>query len=111
VAASVTPLDEFRLSPRAARFEGGSRGVPASFFVTDHPPGSGPDLHTHPYPEVFIVEDGVATFSHGEEKTVVEAGNVVIVPAETPHGFKNSGEGNLHIVSIHPQGEMVQVDL
>jgi mannose-6-phosphate isomerase-like protein (cupin superfamily) len=60
---------------------------------------------------VFIVEEGEATFTAGDEQTVVTSGHVVVVPAETPHRFENTGEGTLHIVSIHPAGEMVQTNL
>ena len=73
--------------------------------------GEGPDLHLHPYPEVFVVEAGVARFTVGGEEIVVEAGNVVVVPAETPHGFKGESEEKLRVVSFHPSPEVVQTDL
>jgi mannose-6-phosphate isomerase-like protein (cupin superfamily) len=38
----------------------------------------------------------------------VTAGHVVVVPAETPHGFKNTGEGTLRQVSMHPSAEVRQ---
>jgi mannose-6-phosphate isomerase-like protein (cupin superfamily) len=106
--AYVKSLSEFHSGPTAVRFEGHAAGAPVSFFVTDTPPGKGPGLHIHPYPEVFVVEEGEATFTAGDEQVVVTGGHVVVVPAETWHGFKNSGEETLHIVSIHPSGEIVQ---
>jgi mannose-6-phosphate isomerase-like protein (cupin superfamily) len=109
-AASVTPIETIRRSPRAALFEGGDR-APISMFVTTYAHGEGPSLHLHPYPEVFLVETGTARFTVGEDELVVEAGNVVTVAAETPHGFKNAGEGTLNIVSIHPSPAVRQTDL
>jgi mannose-6-phosphate isomerase-like protein (cupin superfamily) len=112
VTAQVQTLEDLRSSSLASLFEGRHHGgAEVSFFVTDAPPGRGPVLHLHPYPEVFIVEQGEATFTAGEEQTVVGAGHVVVVPAETPHRFENTGEGTLHVVSIHPSGEVVQTDL
>ncbi len=98
-----------RTSPTACLFEGrDAAGVEVSVFVTDTPPGKGPPLHVHPYPEVFVVSAGEATFTVGEQELRVGAGHVVVVPAETPHGFKNFGEEDLHVVSIHPSGEVRQ---
>ena len=109
-AASVTPIEELRRSPRAALFEGGDR-APISMFVTTYERGEGPSLHLHPYPEVFLVETGTARFTVGEDELLVPAGNVVTVAAETPHGFKCAGEETLNVVSIHPSPSVQQTDL
>jgi quercetin dioxygenase-like cupin family protein len=108
--ATVTPIDEIRLSETAALFEGKDE-IGISSFITTHPRGRGPDLHFHPYPEAFVVLDGTAVFTAGEEELTVAGGNVVVVPAETPHGFKNVGDETLRVVSIHPNPEVVQTDL
>ena len=70
--------------------------------------GQGPDLHFHPYPELFVVEEGTAAFTAGDEEITVAAGHIVIVPAETPHMFKCAGDDTLRVVSVHPSGEMQQ---
>jgi mannose-6-phosphate isomerase-like protein (cupin superfamily) len=107
--APVFPLSDMQTSPTAWKFEGGPRAdAPVSFFLTHTPPGKGPGLHVHPYPEVFLVQEGTATFRVGGEQLEVPAGHVVVVPPETPHGFKNHGEGTLRQVSIHPNPEVVQ---
>ena len=108
--ATVTPIEELRLSPTAALFEGGDT-VPVSIFVTRYERGQGPDLHVHPYPEVFVVEDGVATFTVGDEEIDVPAGHIVTVPARTPHGFKGAGDDELRVVSVHPSATVQQTDL
>jgi quercetin dioxygenase-like cupin family protein len=107
--ARVFDLSDMQSSPTAWLFEGGSRGdAPISFYVTHTPPGKGPGLHVHPYPEVFLVQEGTARFRAGDEELTAGAGQVVVVPAETAHGFKNAGEDTLRIVSIHPSPEVVQ---
>lgn len=111
MAPDVTPLEALRLSPTACLFEGGDR-APVSMFVTDYPEaGQGPDLHVHPYPEVFLVEAGRAVFTAGDDRTEVGAGHFVVVPEQTPHGFKNAGGGHLRVVSVHPSPRVVQRNL
>ena len=108
--ATVTPIDEIRLSETTALFEGKEQ-IGISSFITEYPRGKGPDLHLHPYPEAFVVLDGTAVFTAGDEELTVAGGNVVVVPAETPHGFKNPAEETLRVVSIHPNPEVVQTNL
>ncbi len=108
--ATVTPIDDLRRSPTAALFQGGD-AVPVSIFVTRYERGQGPDLHLHPYPEVFVVETGTAVFTAGDEKLTVGAGNIVTVPGQTPHGFKCAGDDVLRVVSVHPSPTVKQTDL
>ena len=108
--AKVIPLEELRRSPTAALYEGGDDAA-ASIFVTQYQRGQGPDLHTHPYAEVFVVLDGTARFTAGDEELVVEGGNVVVVPPETVHGFKGHGDDTLRVVSVHPSPRVQQTNL
>jgi quercetin dioxygenase-like cupin family protein len=109
--ATVTPIEDLRRSPTAALFEGQDQ-IPVSVFVTAYPErGKGPDLHTHPYAEAFVVETGTAVFTAGDEQIAVSSGNVVVVPAETVHGFKNAGDDTLRVVSVHPSPTVKQTNL
>ena len=108
--ARVIPVDDIRRSPTAALFEGGG-DAPVSIFVTAYDRGQGPSLHVHPYPEVFVVQTGTARFMAGDEELVVEAGHVVVIPAETPHGYKGHGDDKLRVLSVHPSPEVQQTDL
>jgi mannose-6-phosphate isomerase-like protein (cupin superfamily) len=81
--------------------------VPISFFWDTYAPGVGPRLHKHPYQEVFIVEEGKATFSLGDAKILVDGGHVVIVPKNTPHKIINSGNGMLRLIAIHCSAEKI----
>ena len=107
---TVIPLADLRRSATAALFEGREQ-IPVSVFVTEYQRGQGPDLHVHPYPEVFVVQDGTATFTVGEDELTVAGGHIAIVPAETAHGFKGAGDDTLRVVSVHPSPAVVQTDL
>jgi mannose-6-phosphate isomerase-like protein (cupin superfamily) len=105
---TVINTEELRRSGKTPVFEGYQHGdVPVSFFLVDAPPGGGPRLHRHPYAEVFVVQEGRATFTAGSETHEVTGGHVVIVPPGMSHKFVNSGDGPLQMVNIHPAGQMV----
>jgi mannose-6-phosphate isomerase-like protein (cupin superfamily) len=76
-------------------------GVSASVIFVDAEPGRGPRLHQHPYAELFFVLEGEGTFSDGSHERVVGAGEVVIVPPDTPHAFVNSGSERLRQIDVH----------
>nr|WP_133787312.1 MFS transporter [Kribbella sp. VKM Ac-2571] len=62
--------------------------------------GVGPRLHLHPYAETFIIRRGSATFTVDTEEIVGKAGQILVVPAETPHKFR-TGPGGYEAVHIH----------
>lgn len=72
-----------------------------SFIWVNMKPGNGPRLHKHPYAEVFIIQEGRASFTVGDAMVEGRAGQVIIVPPETPHKFINSGDGPLRQIDIH----------
>jgi quercetin dioxygenase-like cupin family protein len=76
-------------------------GVPASFIFVDGAPGSGPKLHVHPYVEIFVIQEGQATFTVGEDVIEAHAGQMLIAPAGVPHKFTNTGSETLRQVDIH----------
>lgn len=89
-------------------FEGAEHGgVALSFFLIDSPPGAGPDLHVHPYAEVFVVHEGEVTFVIGDESLIAVGGQVVVAPANRPHKFWNSGSARLRTTNIHPSTSTV----
>jgi len=81
----------------------GSRygGIPASLLFFDGPPGSGPRLHRHPYPELFLLQAGEATFRVGDEVIAATGGQILIAPAGVPHKFTNTGCGRITSIDIH----------
>lgn len=98
----IVPFDELEPTEHSHEFVGAEHGdVPFCVILVHSKPGVGPKLHRHPYPEVFIVESGQATFRIGEESIVVESGHVVVSPPGEAHGFVNSGTGQLRLTAIH----------
>lgn len=99
----IVKLDELPSSNIAREFVGADHGdVGICAILVDAPPGMGPSLHRHPYPEVFITQEGTATFLLGEgEQREVGPGEIVVVPAGQWHGFVNSGDGPLRQIDIH----------
>lgn len=88
--------------PTANEFEGDDHGgLGVSFLLVDADPGGGPGLHQHEYAEVFIVLEGESTFIAGDEERQVSAGEIVVVPPNTPHRFANAGQDTLRQVDIH----------
>ena len=88
-------------------FEGREHGdVPVSMFLVHNRPGDGPELHRHPYAEVFVVHAGQARFELEDASVTAGPGDVVIAPAGAAHRFTNVGAGELSMTCIHTAGEM-----
>jgi mannose-6-phosphate isomerase-like protein (cupin superfamily) len=108
MAHNIVARDELPQSGSAHRFEGYLYGdANVSFFLSETPPGKGPRLHAHPYEEVFVVQEGSATFTAGEDVIEATGGQVVVVPAGVAHKFINSGAGRLRQVDIHASDHFV----
>lgn len=96
---------------RTIRFEGDQYGTPISFFAVDNDPGQGTKLHTHPYPETWIVKRGRALFVAGGESFEVGPNDIVVSPANVPHKFTNIGPDRLEMICIHAAGTMEDTDV
>ena len=107
--AVVSDLADLRFSPTALLYEGGpAAGAGITVFIVHQQPGRHVDLHVHPYRETFFVLAGRGRWTAGD--TVVELGpeQVVSVPPETLHGFRNIGDGELHVLSVHESPTLQQ---
>jgi mannose-6-phosphate isomerase-like protein (cupin superfamily) len=102
----VPDIATLRAGKRPASFKVAS-WAPASTVLVVDAPGSGPRLHRHPYEEVFVVQEGNATFTAGEETIEVSGGQVVVVPAGVAHKFVNSGAGRVRQVDMHTSDHFV----
>ncbi|HEY8626451.1 MAG TPA: cupin domain-containing protein [Solirubrobacteraceae bacterium] len=102
-------LDELRVGPTAALFEGGPRaGAGITMFVVRTPPGSFVELHTHPYPETFVLLAGAGRWTAGGKVIEAQAERMISVPANTLHGFRNIGDVPLLVVSVHESPTLIQ---
>lgn len=109
MTASDIGLDELRLSATAALFEGGPRaGVGVTMFIVRTPPGGFVELHTHPYPETFVLLEGSGRWTAGDQVIDAEAERIISVPASTLHRFRNTGERPLLVVSVHESPTLIQ---
>lgn len=103
---SLIVFDALSHTEHADEFVGAEHGeVPFSIILVHCAPGIGPPLHRHPYPEVFVVESGQGTFQLGDDKIVAVGGEIVIGPANVPHGFTNTGSDELRLTAIHGASE------
>jgi mannose-6-phosphate isomerase-like protein (cupin superfamily) len=89
-----------------ARWHGDIEGAPygmgmSLMFFSSERQGAGPRLHTHPYPETFIIQKGRALYTIGDQEFEAVAGQVLVCPADTPHKFVNIGPGVLESIDIH----------
>jgi len=64
-------------------------------------PGAGAPLHTHfDVEEAILVVEGEAGFTVDGESRRVAAGQSILLPAHSWHGFANAGGDLLHTVAI-----------
>jgi quercetin dioxygenase-like cupin family protein len=98
----VIPLDDLPPTTFSREFVGADHGgTEACLIFVEAPPGGGPSLHRHPYDEIFVVQEGEATFTADGTERVVRGGEMVVVPAGVAHAFVNTGDGPLRQVDIH----------
>ena len=83
-----------------------------SFFANDPPPGAAAFCTGTLTEEVFFVQEGIATFTAGDETFEAVPGQVVVVPpSNTPHKLTNNTESRVIITSIHPNPPVIQENL
>jgi len=105
---TILNRDELPRDGNTYEFEGFQyQDSEVSFIWVDMPPGGTIRLHKHPYKEIFIIQEGVSTFTVGSETLEARAGQVIIVPAETPHKFMNLSDMRLKQVDIHVNKEFI----
>jgi mannose-6-phosphate isomerase-like protein (cupin superfamily) len=63
-------------------------------------PGNGAPTHHHPVEEVLMVREGQADVWIDDNHVTATAGQSLIIPAGRWHGFRNSGEGTLHVQAV-----------
>ena len=62
-------------------------------------------------PELFLVERNTAQFTAGDEELTVDAGHVVLVPANTTDRYVGASDEPLRVVSVQPSGTVQQTNL
>jgi predicted alpha/beta-hydrolase family hydrolase/mannose-6-phosphate isomerase-like protein (cupin superfamily) len=97
----VLKLEKLPLSVIARKLVGADHALDITVLFVDAPPGKGPRLHRHPYDEVFIMQEGRASFTVGDEQVDAGPGEILVAHANEPHAFVNPGPGPLRQIDIH----------
>ena len=108
---SFLNVEQLPFAGMSHEFVGERQNAPFSAYLVNAKPGQGPPLHIHPYVEVAFTIEGSATITVGEETREVYAGDIVVIPANTPHRFVNSGTGVLHQIDVHASPKFIQTNL
>lgn len=108
---SFLNLDQLPFVGMSHEFVGETQGAPFSAYLVTAKPGQGPPLHVHPYVEVAFTLEGHASITAGNETRDVQAGGIVVIPANTPHRFVNSGDTILRQIDVHASPKFIQTNL
>jgi quercetin dioxygenase-like cupin family protein len=108
---SFINLEQLPFVGMSYEFVGQKQGAPFSAYIVEAKPGQGPPLHTHPYVEVAFTVEGCAAITVGNETREVKAGGIVVIAANTPHRFYNSGDTALRQIDIHASPRFIQTNL
>src|ERR1700746_122720 len=98
---SFINVDQLPFAGMSHEFVGETQGAPISAYIVNAKQGQGPPLHTHPYVEVIFMLEGSATVTVGDETREAKPGGIVVIPANTPHRFVNSGDKILRQIDVH----------
>jgi mannose-6-phosphate isomerase-like protein (cupin superfamily) len=104
-------LEQLPFVGMSYEFVGETQSAPFSAYIVNAKPGQGPPLHIHPYVEVAFTLEGRAAITVGDETQDVKAGGIVVIPANTPHRFVNSGDTILRQIDIHASPRFIQTNL
>jgi quercetin dioxygenase-like cupin family protein len=108
---SFINLEKLPFEGMSYEFHGEKHDAPISAYIVNAKPGQGPPLHTHPYVEVAFTLEGRATITVGNETREVQAGGIVVIPANTSHRFVNAGDTVLRQIDIHASPKFIQTNL
>lgn len=93
---------------RSAAGHGPSTGAQASgSSVLAVAPGCRLPVHTDSAEEVAVVVAGMAEVVTGEERSIVTAGGLALIPAYVPHEVRNAGEEELRFVAVYADTNVV----
>jgi mannose-6-phosphate isomerase-like protein (cupin superfamily) len=76
-------------------------GLVTSIMTSRVVPGGGPRRHRHPHAEVFVVQEGQGRYEVEDFTFDAEPGDLLIVPPNAWHSFRNTGTATLRLTAIH----------
>jgi quercetin dioxygenase-like cupin family protein len=69
-------------------------------------PGDRLPTHTDSAEEVLYIVAGTAEAEVGDERGMVEAGDLAVIPAMVPHGLRNAGDEPVKVVGFFTEAEI-----
>ena len=98
------PVASWRPGKRGVLHAAASVGGTSQLIVNEswNETGIGAPTHHHPdgLEEIILVLEGTAEFWVDGEHSILEAGDLVILPPYSHHGFKNIGAESLHVFAV-----------
>ena len=76
------------------------------FTTSENPPGTDAPEHRHPYASAIVVTEGSGSFTVEEQTVAAVAGDVILIPANVWHSFRNDGDGPLCLVGWEASGHV-----
>ena len=70
-------------------------------------PGCRLGTHTDSAEEIVLILEGEAEATVGDERGRVSAGEMAVLPAMVPHGFRNAGEDTVRVVGFFSSNVVV----
>jgi mannose-6-phosphate isomerase-like protein (cupin superfamily) len=86
------------------RFTGAADSAVVYFEVA---PGDHLATHTDSAEEVLYIVAGEGEAHAGDERGMVRAGDLAVIPAMVPHGIRNTGAETLKVVGFFTESEIV----
>ncbi|GIW04911.1 MAG: hypothetical protein KatS3mg059_1531 [Thermomicrobiales bacterium] len=74
-------------------------------------PGERVLLHTHPVEEALMFLRGSGEACLDGEMVPIEPGTSLYIPPGVPHGFRNTGTGEMHVLIVFPTPEFAETTL
>ena len=87
------------------KLTGDETGGALDYMIVTVAPNGGPPLHVHHHQEeIFHFLKGRYKVQTGDETTICESGDVVYIPAGTPHAFVNISEEDGEFIAVFSPG-------
>ncbi len=74
-------------------------------------PGERVLLHTHPVEEALMFLRGTGEAVLDCETVPIEPGTSLYIPPGVPHGFRNTGADEMHVIIVFPTPEFAETTL
>jgi quercetin dioxygenase-like cupin family protein len=79
---------------------GEDHGLGICLVVSEYPPGAETPSHRHPTGSAIVVVAGHGAFTVGDSEVGAGAGDIVVIPADAWHSFRNDGDEWLRLVGV-----------